>query len=236
MRKILSICFGMVLLASASTYADLIMTYDLRLKGGGKSANVTSANETVELELYALLTSSDGIANEGVMKSSSRFTSIESSPSSFVGNIHDATRSFTGSTWSSTSGSNGSTYNYDSNSDAEWGGAFPTATNTNYLTNLEFSTWHYGTEIKLAELQWTAEKVTAAGNTVTLQVAPYVNNTTGKGVWKFCSDGITKTDDLNSTYLRIGDPVVLTSIVPEPSTWILLALGALALLATGRRK
>jgi hypothetical protein len=230
-KKVFMCSLVLIAAMAANSYATMIMNLDLRIAGDGKQATIDHVGQVVNLELYATFDGTNP-ATTGVMTASERYTSIESDPTQLMGDISNVVRSF------GSLGANGlAITTYDANPDAEWGGAYPTTSNTGYM-NVADTVYHTGLSVKLADLQWTSTVANGTtGATVNLQAVAFINSTTLKVSWKFEVDGVSANNNLNATYLSSGAPVVLNIVgIPEPSTLVLLCMGCVALLAFRRRK
>jgi hypothetical protein len=227
--------------ASDDAEAALI-TFDLRVAGGGKSASVTTSGQAVSLELYAVVQNGDNNHNNDAFQLV--HTSLVSSelPTGLMGDLAPVSLNTAGSFLDGSLSQAGTAQNLDADVlDKEVGGTNPSDP-AGYViastgTSAKFATTGAGstpTEFLLGTTTWT---FTGAGvGPTSLNYALRVK-TDGlaqtRQLVKFVTDGSTPFSlQSNDPQIAVGDAVVVS--VPEPATLGLLGLGALGFM--GRRR
>lgn len=231
LKKVALISLALCLVASMS-YAGML--FDLRIAGSPdpKAATIDHIGQVLSLEVWGMADTATGSTLlNNVSTASMRFTSVEDATNGLMGNMSDGQRSS-----AFTNGALGTVQQYDLNPDAEWGGPFPTLSNSAYLNDLVLSgsVATVDGQIFLGRVTWTST-IAQLGSS-TLQVVPFINSSTGQQAFKYTVDGVLKTNSAsNPIGVGSGAPVQLIGI-PEPSTLVLLGMGALALVFIRRRK
>jgi hypothetical protein len=233
-RKFMKRCFVLGLLLSFVmanfAMAEILLTYDLRVVGGDTAKHkYVNVGESVEIEVYAVITNhNDG--EDSIASSSLRFISTEATAPLTMGDMVSVTKNSAFAL-----GALGGPIQYDENPDMEWGGVYPGTSTSGYFnpSNLAYIP---GPEVLLGTINWVASSV-GAGVEDHINAVAYVNKSTNRGYYTFKSDGTaySNTNTYVADVIGYGADVVVEGI-PEPSTWILLSMGALALLAIRRRK
>jgi len=212
-----------------------VLTYDLRL-ASTSSANpkaLTITNTTaLSLEVWGILGNDGTFTNDSIYTSSLGFRSDQGGAGIITGAYSAAIKpaSF------GASGNIGGTiaaYNGQAGG-VDWGGPAVTTSNTGYF-NLLSSTpvtggTQYGTtgstQIFMGSITWTPNALpsTPGISTISLNDFAYASSTNGKGVWKFSADGAAAVfNNVNTTYLALGAPVVLTVDNPSDNPELRLA-------------
>jgi hypothetical protein len=224
-------------LAVGSAANAALITFDLRGPGGAKSvATPASAGQTVQLNLYAIVTNGNGNqADDGFLLAHGSILSADSGTQ-----LGDLSALQLNTPFLDNSVSSGGTpTNLDGNPDLELGGTNPSSS-TGYIiastgTSAKFSTGTTGNaEFLLGTVVWT---YTGGEGTTELQFSPR-NRTDGavpgKQLVKGTSDGVNfllTGADVNN--IAFGAPVTIG--VPEPTTLGLAAIGLTGLLARRRK-
>jgi hypothetical protein len=226
-----------------STPAAPVVMYDLRVAGtGAKQAIISTPNQTVHLEVYAVVANQDGNhANDGMLSTSLRFLSQET-PFSPLGNYQNAKK---GPLFDGPFGDLGLPLNLDANPDLEWGNSSGTSITDNFncFTVDLAPTFGNGsgsgpTEFFLGTIDWVSiTPIFDKFQNTLLNVQYFKNSQSERGAYNFYSDGIfyaSPAGDFNDAdqYQSIGLPVVVTT-APEPAT--LFASGVVGVMLLARR-
>jgi len=223
MFKKVALLAVMICAISSLCYAGLIL--DLRTTD---STIIDHVGQTVNFSVYGVLPS--GSATTTITGVAMNFQSVEDASGGLQGNISNVLRNVA----FSAVGSNGTERQYDPNPDMEWGGPVPatSVTGSFYPASISAVKVNADGSLLLGSFTWTATQI--GPGTSAISAFPYMNATTQNGIFKYAVDGVTLSNAAANN-ITSGGPVPLVG-VPEPSTIILLGMGALALVFIRRRK
>lgn len=234
-------CVGLLLFFILSTGALATLTYDLRLVGGGKAADVQTVGQVVNLELYAVVT---GAAGNGALEGfQNGFVSILSS---FSGNVSGSISGTVAAPFAAPSSQNGKSQDLDGDGDADLGST-STASNGDFMFARSATMQTSGTpitngqEFKLANITFTVTGIVnplvVTPITLNAQVVSFSSPIEIEAVWQ--EDGVSSNNPTPGGTFPSSFPTVGTSVslraIPEPASMLLFSVGAF-LCARRRRR
>jgi hypothetical protein len=248
MKKFVFLALILALFASTS-YAGLILNVRQDGTTGNEPIIVDHVGQTVVFDIYATFGQTDGalnsplikVINVGVRANEVGGTAGVSTPGLY-GNISALLADKT-----STTGSVGATHvGYDGvltsagTTHGDWGGTQPGNSATGFwVWSNSAGVGLTNGEVYLGKMTWTCTE--ANQGTVDLYAFPATKTTGAGNGYSYSDDGVgfaggNQYTQLTATgHLGIGQHCTI-NVVPEPSTFVLLGLGALALVFIRRRK
>jgi hypothetical protein len=235
------------LLFISSQPAEAMLTYDLRLVGGGKSVTTANGGQVIQLELYAVVTRLDGSTlNEGFQDG---WLDIVSSNG---GNVRGNLSATLASPFADNGSQNGVSQDLDGDGDKDLGSASAFLATPSHDANYLFArsatmdttgiAITNGQEFKLATITFTVTNIVSASNSTPIHLSVVVPNFTSpidlEAVWQEDGQSSSNSDLHPGGTFPNSFPVAGTDVLiaaPEPGTALLVALGMLACAARRRR-
>ena len=219
-------------LIAAAPRVSAALVYDLRLVGGGKSIDVQRF-DVVELELYAVVTGTDGVINEGYQNG---YGSIVSTGSSISGGLTGALADL----FRGTQSQSGTQADLDGDGDLDIGSNSPASNSdfiffrANSMVTVAGTTIPNGREFKVATFSFSVDSIaTFGGQPVMINfVVPVFDSNPPEALW--AEDGRGRDANSDPTAQPTVGLPVLVYAVPEPAVPSMVAIGCLA--AAGRRR
>jgi hypothetical protein len=219
--------------------ASATLTYDLRLASGGKSATVYSVGDTLNLELYAMVTGAVG--NSALEGFQNGFVSVLSSTG---GNISGNLSGTLVAPFTATGAQNGKSQDLDGDGDADLGSTL-TQSNGDFIFARSMPMQTSGTaiangqEFKLANITFTVTGIATPGLATPITLSAAVYSFTSpieiEAVWQ--EDGVSSSNPTPGGTFPSSFPTVgaAVTVIPEPASMLFLPIGAL-LCAVRRRR
>jgi hypothetical protein len=207
-----------------------MLTFEVRL-GAGETGQVTLADPTVNVELWAVLQNTDGNPNnDGFATGQGNIIS----GSTLLG---DFTSWSVGSSFQVTPWQNGNRVDLDADGDLDVGSTVASA-DSNWIFPNSGSTYITGTEVLLGSGVWTLTDLSpVVGEQTSLQFTKRdrPGSLSASRIFYFKVDGNNFALFGRDATIASGSPALIT-FVPEPVTMLLLVGGGGVLVAMRRRR
>lgn len=181
----------------------LSLTIDLRLAGGGKTANITSVDQVITMEVWAVASGSNGVADEGLFGVMGSF--VSSNGGAANGNL-SATRL---APFNSSGSSNGQAVDLDGDGDLDVGSTDSSSPDGFFVARASSPVWE-GTgsgdtmSFKIGTLEFKVTQLLTGAETK-INFEP--RNSSLAAVW--AEDNLGK--DASTGSFQAGSPIVLKS-------------------------
>lgn len=203
---------------SGSLADAALLTYDLRIAGGGKAASVAAVNDVVNLELWAILSTDNTNPND---KFTIGMGSIKSSNGGLLGNLSSTLVSPYAGAGVSANGT--PTTLLDADGDTDIGGPLPSDTGTfNGLIADGGINGQSGQQFKLANLTFTVSSLASSTNLNFIPRVKTGGTVASRQVHKFTIDGANFSLEGTNANVGIGTDVVISQLVSGNNSQILI--------------